>query len=217
MTGNRPLLKCDGRVSAVMEQFLFLAHACGLSPEEINFLNCSNQDMEYIVDHANFRVIQFTGSSKVAEHLAEKTRGKVRLEDAGFDWKILGPDVNDFEHAAWTCDQDAYGATGQKCSAQSIMFAHENWMNKGITTELAKLTKRRSLDDLTVGPILTWNNKKIQAHVDSVLKVPGAKLLFGGKPLSVKHNIPEVYGAYEPTAIQVSLEEFVKNFDLCSQ
>ena len=52
--------------------------------------------MEYIIDNANFKVIQFTGSSRVAEHLAEKTRGRIKIEDAGFDWKILGPDVTDF-------------------------------------------------------------------------------------------------------------------------
>jgi hypothetical protein len=26
---------------------------------------------------------------------------------------------------AWTCDQDAYACSGQKCSAQSILFVHE--------------------------------------------------------------------------------------------
>ncbi len=56
---------------------------------------------------------------------------QVYLEDAGFDWKILGPDVSDFEYVAWQCDQDAYAATGQKCSAQSILFQHSNWVNKG--------------------------------------------------------------------------------------
>ena len=35
----------------------------------------------------------FTGSSKVAEHLARELNGKIRIEDAGLDWKILGPDV----------------------------------------------------------------------------------------------------------------------------
>ena len=46
--------------------------------------------------------------------------------------------------------------------------------------------------------------------------MPGAKLLFGGKPQSVEHKVPEVYGLYEPTAIEVSLKEFINNFDLCS-
>ncbi len=56
---------------------------------------------------------------------------QVYLEDAGFDWKILGPDVMDFDYVAWQCDQDAYAATGQKCSAQSILFQHSNWVSKG--------------------------------------------------------------------------------------
>ena len=100
----------------------------------------------------------FTGSSKVAEKLAVDLKGRIKLEDAGFDWKILGPDVNevsliflqilftfnnnfllikaDFksslsvsecqvEYIAWVCDQDAYACSGQKCSAQSILFMHE--------------------------------------------------------------------------------------------
>lgn len=82
--------------------------------------------------------------------------------------------------------------------------------------EIEKLAKRRKFDDLTCGPIISWNNKKIQEHVDKVLKIPGAKLLFGGKPQSVEHKVPEVYGLYEPTAIEVSLEQFIKNFELCS-
>ena len=52
---------------------------------------------------------------------------QVKVEDAGFDWKILGPDVGDEEYVAWVCDQDAYACSGQKCSAQSILFMHENW------------------------------------------------------------------------------------------
>lgn len=32
----------------------------------------------------------------------------MKVEDAGFDWKILGPDVQEEEYVAHTCDQDAY-------------------------------------------------------------------------------------------------------------
>lgn len=47
--------------------------------EDVNFINCSNASMEKIIEKADFRVIQFTGSSQVAEHLAKKTNGKVRI------------------------------------------------------------------------------------------------------------------------------------------
>lgn len=33
-----------------------------------------------------------------------------------------------------------------------------------------------------------------------MLAIPGAKLSFGGNPLK-NHNVPDVYGAYEPTAV----------------
>ncbi len=103
----------------------------------------------------------------MAEALATLLRGKIKIEDAGFDWKvqsrpayqppflplllaptpnptfnktkqiqILGPDVQEFEYVAWTADQDAYAYSGQKCSAQSIVFAHENWVAAGIEPRL---------------------------------------------------------------------------------
>lgn len=59
------------------------------------------------------------------------------LEDAGFDWKVLGPDVSDIDYVAWQADQDAYACSGQKCSAQSLMVMHTNWRKvggKGCTT-----------------------------------------------------------------------------------
>lgn len=110
-----------------------------------------------------------------------KTHGRVRIEDAGFDWKILGPDVSQLEYVAWVSDQDAYAASGQKCSAQSIVFVHENWLKAGFIENIKELAARRKLDDLTIGPVLTWDNARIKAHIDQILALKGAKLSFGGK------------------------------------
>lgn len=64
--------------------------------------------MEKILINGNVRQTLFTGSSKVAEHLSKKLHGKVRIEDAGYDWKILGPDVpknqKDIDYVAHVCD-----------------------------------------------------------------------------------------------------------------
>jgi 1-pyrroline-5-carboxylate dehydrogenase len=57
---------------------------------------------------------------------------QVFLEDAGFDWKLLGPDVSDVDYVAWQADQDAYACSGQKCSAQSLMIMHSNWRKVGV-------------------------------------------------------------------------------------
>lgn len=132
--------------------------------------------------------------------MARELSGRVKLEDAGFDWKLLGPDVQEVDYVAWVCDQDAYayrsgngegkggqgrgkerkgggrdqaeegrgrGAearvvscgvadgltcllfvcvmcalsvcvvpSGQKCSAQSILFMHQNWVQAGLPDKL---------------------------------------------------------------------------------
>ena len=49
--------------------------------------------MEYILKKGNARTTLFTGSSRIGEHLARQLGGKVKLEDGGYDWKIIGPDV----------------------------------------------------------------------------------------------------------------------------
>jgi 1-pyrroline-5-carboxylate dehydrogenase len=149
--------------------------------------------------------VQFTGSSSVAEHIAHTFNGRVRLEDAGFDWKILGPDYRPewLEYVAWQCDEDAYNASGQKCSAQSILFVHRNWSD-ALLPRLGELASRRNLEDLTIGPVLSWTNERIKSHVDAMLDIPGAQLLFGGRPLK-GHSIPDCYGAWQPTAVRVPL------------
>ena len=119
-----------------MEQFLLFTQSCGMPATDVNFINCSNASMEHVIKNADFRLIQFTGSSQVAEHLSKITHGKVRIEDAGFDWKVLGPDVKDFEYVCWQSDQDAYAASGQKCSAQSVVFVHENWLKAGFVKKI---------------------------------------------------------------------------------
>jgi len=172
--------------------------------------------MQSFLKKATFlRLLQFTGSSRVGELLTGVMKGKIKLEDAGFDWKILGPDVSDVDYVAWQCDQDAYAASGQKCSAQSIMFVHRNWMKTHFLDKVKELAERRKLSDLTIGPVLTWNNEQMEAHIKEVLELEGAKLLFGGKRLT-GHTIPPQFGSMEPTAIFVPLRHFksMKKFKL---
>jgi len=205
--GNRPLVKVDSRVSVVFEQFLRLLIDAGLAPEDVDLIHCRGETMGQLLEQAvaDLRMVQFTGSSSVAERIAATYHGRVRLEDSGFDWKIIGPDYDPqwLDYVAWQCDEDAYNASGQKCSAQSILFVHDNWFD-ALLPKLGKLAGRRRLDDLTVGPVLTWTNEQIQSHVDTLLAIPGSELLFGGAQLT-GHSIPSCYGAWQPTAVRVPL------------
>ncbi|GBF90904.1 aldehyde dehydrogenase [Raphidocelis subcapitata] len=202
--GNKPLVHVDHRVSIVMDQLLRLLHACGMPAGDADLLHGRGPAMGEVLAGAEPRSTLFTGSQRVAEKLAVDLRGKVFLEDAGFDWKLLGPDVGDVDYVAWQCDQDAYACSGQKCSAQSMLFAHSNWVAAGLLDKLKARAASRRLSDLTIGPVLTWTTDAILSHARRLLAIPGAKLLWGGRPLE-GHAIPACYGAVEPTAVSVPL------------
>jgi 1-pyrroline-5-carboxylate dehydrogenase len=86
----------------------------------------------------------------------------------------------------------------------------------GFFDKIKELAERRSLDNLSITPVITWNNQKIQEHVDRLLELPGAHVVCGGRPLDVPHNIPEIYGSYYPTAVFVPLDQILANFELCT-
>lgn len=206
--GNKPLIKSASTVSVVIEQFLRLLIHAGLPVEDVDLIHCRGSVMGSLVEESKdiVRLVQFTGSSGVAEQTSKVMNGAVRLEDAGFDWKVIGPDYQPdwLDYVAWQSDEDAYNASGQKCSAQSILFVHENWSD-ALLPKLKTLAARRKLDNLSLGPVLSWNNQQIQAHIDAVMAIPGASLLFGGQAME-DHNIPECYGAWQATAVQVPLQ-----------
>uniref|UniRef100_A0A804Q5C3 Aldehyde dehydrogenase domain-containing protein n=4 Tax=Zea mays TaxID=4577 RepID=A0A804Q5C3_MAIZE len=216
--GNKPVLKVDSKVSIVMEQMIRLLHDCGLPAEDMDFINSDGAVMNKLLLEANPKMTLFTGSSRVAEKLAADLKGRVKLEDAGFDWKILGPDVQEVDYVAWVCDQDAYACSGQKCSAQSVLFMHKNWSSSGLLEKMKKLSERRKLEDLTIGPVLTVTTEAMIEHMNNLLKIRGSKVLFGGEPLA-NHSIPKIYGAMKPTAVFVPLEEILKsgNFELVTK
>jgi 1-pyrroline-5-carboxylate dehydrogenase len=214
--GNKPVMKPSEPTSLVMEQFLRLLIDCGMDPADVDFLNCRGPVAQELIVETPVRLTQFTGSSRVGELLCVATRGKVKVEDAGFDWKVIGPDVGNVDYVAWQCDQDAYALSGQKCSAQSIMFVHKNYVKAGLLDKIKANAATRNLADLSVGPVLTHTTKGFLEHTNKLASIPGAKVLFGGKELA-NHNIPERYGAVEPTAVYVPLEEMMKTeyFDDC--
>ncbi len=89
---------------------------------------------------------------------------------------------------------------------------------KGFEAALQHRAAQRSLRDITIGPVLTWTTKAMLDHVDALLQIPGARRVFGGRPL-VGHQIPDCYGAIEPTAVYVPLREVLcpKNYELVTK
>jgi 1-pyrroline-5-carboxylate dehydrogenase len=213
--GNKPILKQATVTSIVAEAFVRLLLHCGMPAQDLLLIHCSGEMMEKLVARPVIQFTQFTGSTSVAERLLELTKGRCRIEDAGFDWKIIGPNgiPSMIDLVAAECDKDAYAASGQKCSAQSLLAVHGNWVKLGLLTRLAELAAKRSIRDLTISPVLTWTNEMIEEHIDKLLRIEGAKIQFGGKRLK-KHSIPSCYGSFEPTAVFVPLKSIPPHVEL---
>mmetsp|Transcript_2645 Transcript_2645/g.4711 ORF Transcript_2645/g.4711 Transcript_2645/m.4711 type:complete len:220 (-) Transcript_2645:327-986(-) len=102
------------------------------------------------------------------------------------------------------------------------MFMHENWTKQGTDVEakLKALAARRTLDDLTVGPVLSVTTETMEAHRDALLQLPGARVAFGGGRLQGgDHSIPACYGAWDPCAVHVPLSSMLASkeaFELCT-
>ncbi|MDZ7643823.1 MAG: aldehyde dehydrogenase family protein [Woeseiaceae bacterium] len=215
--GNRPLVKTDSKISAVFEQFVRMLIHCGLPASDLDLIHCRGSRMGELVADAKdmLRMVQFTGSSTVAERISSVMNGRVRLEDAGFDWKILGPEYRP-EWADYVAGNPTRMRTTPRARTaprKAYRFLHENW-REALLPKLESLAARRSLDNLTVGPVLSWTTARMQEHVAAVAGLPGARVLFGGKPLE-GHRIPACYGTLQPTAVEVPLDALAgEHFEL---
>ena len=222
--GNKPVLKPDQRVAVVAEAFVRLLLACGMPKDDMCLFHAGGPATEALVTSTHeglplIRLVQFTGSTRVARRLLKMTEGRVRIEDSGYNWKILCPDFlpGDMKTVAAQCDRDAFNASGQKCSAQSILFAHSEWVRAGLWEKLEAHAAVRTLGNLSIGPLLTWSDQRIRGHLKKLLVIPGARLLFGGKPEARIYRIPDAYGCWRPTAVFIPLSQIAPHFSLVTQ
>lgn len=79
-------------------------------------------------------------------------------------------------------------------------------MQAGFADKIKALAERRSLSNLSLSPLISLTNADITSHIEKLLKIPGAKVMFGGEPIDEPHNIPDVYGSFKPTAVYVPID-----------
>lgn len=200
--GNKPLLKVDSRVSLVMDSIIKIMHDNGLPKEDVDMIHCNGEIMQKLLLESKPRLTQFTGSSKIAEKLSKELHGRIRIEGGGFDWKIIGEKKDIDEKTVYKiCTKDAYSFSGQKCSAQSLLFIHNSWNLNKFKKNLEKLAFKEIM-----GPVITLNSEEMINHVNNLLQIEGAELWFGNKKIN-SNKIPTNLGYIEPTAVFIPIEK----------
>lgn len=94
--GNKCLVKPDNRTGIPSEAFIRLLHYAGLPKNDLDLMYADGPVTEEFLrtttENGSLRMTLFTGSQSIADKLIKVTHGRIKLEDAGFDWKVLGPD-----------------------------------------------------------------------------------------------------------------------------
>ena len=59
-------------------------------------------------------------------------------------------------------------------SASACLEGNGCFAPAGLEAKLADIAARRKLEDLSIGPVLTWTTRAMLDHVDKLLQIPGA-------------------------------------------
>lgn len=142
---------------------------------------------ESLVSNPDVRMIAFTGSLEVGQHIAAVAAPlikKMHLELGGKDPMVIAPDV-DISTAASALAYSALLNTGQVCTSTERVYVHESIFST-FSEELAdfvgKLRLGNGLDEGTdIGPMIRNSFREVVEIQIAEGVEKGAKVLVGGK------------------------------------
>lgn len=127
--GNSVVLKPSEYVPKIAIALGKILISAGLNPKNIAVLNGGGKNSlgEWIVDDKNIDIVSFTGSFEVGQEIAGKCSTlfkRYSLELGGKNAIILDKDLN-LDNALDYVIQSSFSLSGQRCSAASKIFIHE--------------------------------------------------------------------------------------------
>ena len=155
ITGNTVIVKPAMTAGVIAHEFYDLMIECGLPSGVVNLCYGDGPEIgKYLVKHPEISFISFTGSKKVgleifhnSSKIYENQRHlkKVIAEMGGKDAIIADRDI-DLDWAADIIVKSAFGFSGQKCSACSRLYIHEN-VYDDLLIKLKSATEKLVLGD----------------------------------------------------------------------
>ncbi|OGO42210.1 MAG: aldehyde dehydrogenase [Chloroflexi bacterium RBG_16_58_14] len=202
VAGNTIIWKPSPETPAISAAFVKVFEEAGLPAGVFNLIMASGAEVgKALVEHANVRVLSFTGSTSTGRAIAEsaaRLNKKVSLEMGGKNAIIVLDDAN-LELVTDATLWAAFGTTGQRCTAASRLIVQKGIAPKLKESLLAR-TKKLVLGDgldpqVEVGPVI---NRVALEGIHNYVQIgqkEGARALVGA-------SIAEVNGKgffYSPT------------------
>lgn len=175
-----------------------VAEGAGLPPGVLNVVNGDGSTVDELAKHPDVRGLSFIGSSPVARHVYEicATHGKrVQALGGGKNHMIVMPDA-DLDMAADAAVSAAYGSTGERCMAISVLLAVGGVGDALVDAVRARLDKVHvgpgSNPEAEMGPLITREHRdRVASYVDSA-RARGAVIVADGRD----HDLYEAPGFF---------------------
>lgn len=215
LTGNTVVWKPSS--DAVLTSYLLMLalDEAGFPPGVINMITGEGPTcLPPILKHPELSCLNFTGSFNTARVFGNylynteyKRQNFPRFiaETGGKDFLVADKDI-DITDTATSVIHGAFGRSGQKCSATSVLLVHEEIWPK-LKEELVKQTKALTMGDPTerntfMGPVINERAfKRIAAALEKAKTDSACKILCGG-------NATPKNGYYiDPTFIEVNTDK----------
>lgn len=193
VAGNTVVLKPASTTPVIAAKFMEILEDAGVPEGVVNYIPGSGSEIgDYLVQHPLTRFIAFTGSKEVGLRINElaaklspgqKWMKRVIAEMGGKDTIIVDKEA-DFDHAAESIVQSAFGYSGQKCSACSRAVVHEEVYDE-VLNKVVEKTKQLTVGEAKfqendMGPVIDQHaQQKILEYIE--IGKQEARLVLGGE------------------------------------
>lgn len=191
LAGNSVVLKHSPRSPSVGDRFAKAFRDAGAPAELVQALHCDHATSEWMVSDSRVDHVCFTGSTYGGHRIQAAAKDRfidVGLELGGNDAAYVAADA-DLERAVEGIVDGACYNAGQSCCAVERVYVHRSLYDKFVEAALP-LMRAYVMGDprdakTNLGPIAqAWHPDELEAQVADAVR-RGAKLLFGGKKVSV--------------------------------
>lgn len=180
VAGNTFVLKPSEVVPYGAMKLAALLHEAGLPAGVFNTVNGGQPAVEAIADHPDIKAVGFVGSTRVARAVYARATalGKRALCLGGAKNHLLVVPDADLELTSTTVVASAYGCSGQRCMAASLMVAIGD-VDPIITAVVDQARKLRLGEDM--GPVISAAAaERIRGYIAGAERL-GARVLLDGR------------------------------------
>lgn len=208
--GNAVVVKPSERTPLSAAMLAEILYEAGIPKKALSVVYGYAEVGKALTTDERVRVVSFTGSRKVGDIIARQVGIKKLVLELGSNSALIVDKDADLKKAAKKAVQGGFALAGQVCISVQRVFAHgeifDQFVNL-VVEEVKKLKVGDPMDETTdVGPMISPQDvERIKTWIEEAVK-DGAKVVYGGKPLSETVFEPTVM-THVPRRSRVCAEE----------